>query len=190
MGSRSESVGAAAVWLMLFGLLVIATTASVVNVVDASWRRARSWWPVLALVLVACAPKPRFPAAMPHPAFAAAEDGWRQAGLPDPGACLHGARVAWALDDAEYRRRCRREPSASAACWLHRERVAFLSPGQRIDDRGEPVAHEAMHGLQACAGMPVDYKHSDPRVWSAAGEGEAARNRSAQRRAWEVYRGR
>jgi hypothetical protein len=84
---------------------VLASVAAIGAVAWYVGRAARRACPAaLAIALSAC---PRPPLASEHrDAFAAVETLWRNAGLPEPGNCLDGARVLVTTRD-DFRARCR-----------------------------------------------------------------------------------
>lgn len=146
--------------------------------------RLRSLAAALTALVLMCGCPATSKVTRPRSIFAAAGEGWRDAGLGDPGNCLDGATVKYVASAQSFGLNCGgASPEHVAACWQHYRREAILRPGERVDSRGEPVIHEALHGLMACAGMPPDYAHANDRVWETGGSG------SAQQRARRIYAG-
>lgn len=163
-----------------------------------------------AVLLCACAPRTVHLPDDQRAVVDATLAGWREAGLPDPGACLDRFTVRWAESRDEFARTCAREYALpylpevveaygldrAAAClvWRQEDRgivgyahpMALLAPGQLlVDGTGGPVIHEALHALVYCAGLSprdrYDHGHTLERVWSAAG-GEASAQSRARRK--------
>lgn len=167
----------------------------------------QSWTACAVVLLAACFPRPTTLPPDEQLAVTATLDGWRAAGLPDPGDCLDGATVVWASSQDDFERRCADglgvgvpylhdafEQHKPAACLAWRKvqtglrvrsaPVAVLRPGQALYDlTGGPASHELLHALVGCTlGRPAadrfDSWHRDPRVWIEAGKDESAQGRA------------
>lgn len=119
---------------------------------------ALAWIAVSALMLGACThPTPLTPAQVD--ALAAAEQGWRRAGLPDPGDCLRGLEVRHGSCG-----------TPANSCLLHEGHWVVVIDEAATDRPA--IVHEAMHALYACTlprlhwSDPYDARHTDRRVWA------------------------
>lgn len=124
-------------------------------------------------------------------AIAAAVEGWRLAGLPEPGDRCEIERVAVirSRDLTDQREYCPHATERTAACLAYesfglsrRAPVVVLRAGLEAEREPSGIIHELLHHLGWCTRLRpygVDREHEDPRVWKGPS--------SAQGRAREVY---
>lgn len=101
---------------------------------------------------------------------------WREAGLPDPGDCLRGARVLYTTR-SDFRDRCGAGQASNVAdeCLGQYSRGMFgrrsgwlvlIVDGSTTAERD--IRHSLLHALVACTlkrADKFDGNHTDPRVW-------------------------
>lgn len=148
---------------------------------------------VLALSLLACTRAPEL-SAEERAAGAAALTAWREAGLPDPtlDRCrIELFKVRMPSRDA-FIMNCGTAPELAWACLNWDGSWHFFRPSKWPVVVASPalpygpavVVHELMHAMTECSGIgrpsdPGDSRHSDPRVWEAAGGATSVQARAA-----------
>lgn len=131
----------------------------------------------LALLLIGCGTLPDAARPLPESFGHAAVDVWAQAGYPVGSCADAAARVRVVVTDAdEVRDLCHQE--RAAGCRVRRQ-VGLLGTGGYytliVMDREHAtpwlLAHEAVHWLGGCSGVPT--WHSDVRLFNAPGSVQA-----------------